>query len=471
METCRPLPIRLELVDGQGLDCYLEHVSRANHIPAGTFMRHLNDCTDTTRYLLLSLTARTAEVLARITGMAPQALQAATVAAYDGLAVNLAGLDPARQASYRTVAARGWAPGRGTQVCPRCLAETGRWDVSWRLPASTVCLRHQAYLVAVCPGCHRPFRDRTRPLRPVGPVTRCGNALGARGQYCNVDAAALEPAIADPDCVDRQSLQERAIVQDRVSVMGGPASSLTWHEDVRSLAALLLHISTAAPERSELPRWAKQATARGGSEDRAPRWAIAPPRDTATRSRAMTEAHAVFSAPNLDTAVGRFVAWADRVPETPDGFLGWVGDHTRATPNVTLLAMAAHAPRRRLSRLLDLSPPMTSSLDAIPRPVSEQLYREHLANLFDSRPVAVRAFAAICLARSQPGIETWADAIAALDLVRDEALRTIQTCIAGMTASPLEVVTMLRHLADELHSSRPRRYAGTERSEAVAEHG
>lgn len=470
METSRPLPIRLELVAGQGLDCYLEHVSRANHIPAGTFMRHLDESTDTTRYLLLSLTTRTAEVLARITGVAPQALRAATVAAYDGVAVNLAGLDPVRQASYRTVAARGWAPGRGTQACPRCLAESGRWDVVWRLAASTVCLRHQAYLVALCPGCHRPFRDRTRPLRPVGPVTRCGNALGARGQSCNVDVAAMEPAIADPDCVDRQSLQQRAIVQDRVEVMGRPVSSLTWHEDIRSLAALLLHIASAVPDRAELPRWAQQATARGDSERRAPRWAIAPPRDAATRSGAMTEAHAVLTAPTLDTAVSRFARWADLVPETADGFLGWIGDHTRATPNVTLLVMAAHAPRRRLSRLLDQSPPMTRGLDAIPRSVSALLYREYLAGLFNSRPAAVRAFAAICLARTQPGVETWEDAIAALDLARDEAIRTVQTCVAGMTASPLEAITMMRRLADELPSPRPQVPAEPQSSGEVAEH-
>lgn len=432
-------------------------------------MRHLNASTDTTRYLLLSLTPRTAEVLARITGATPQALRAATVAAYDGLAIDLIGLDPTRQASYRTVAARGWAPGRGTQVCPRCLTETGRWDVAWRLPVSTVCLRHEAYLVAECPGCDRPFRDRSRPIRPVGPVTRCGNALGVRGRYCQVDAAALEVAQADSDCVDRQSLQQRAIVQNEARIMGGPASSLTWHADVRSLTALLLHIASAASDRADFPQWAQLAAKRCDSERRAPRWAIAPPRDAATRSRALTQAYAVLSAPDLETAVSRFAGWADRVPDAPDGFLGWVGDHTRATPNITLLVMAAHAPRRRLSRLLDLSPPMTAGLDVIPRPVSEVLYRRYLAGLFNSRPAAVRIFAAICLARTQRGVGTWAEAIAALDLEPDEALRAVQTCVAAMTASPLEVITMLRRLADD---QSPRvSSSGAEGTAQVVEHG
>ena len=456
MDVDRPLPVRLELADGQGLDCYLEHVSTANHIPAGTFMRHLNASTDTTRYLLLSPTARTSEVLTRLTGATPQALRAATVAAYDGLAVNLVGLDPTRQSSYRTVAARGWVPGRGTQACPRCLTETGRWDIGWRLPATTVCLRHQAYLVGECPGCRRPFRDRTRPLRPVGPVTLCGNALGARGRYCQVDVAALEPTLADPDCVDRHGLQQQAVVQDRASIMGGSASSLTWHEDVRSLTALLLHIATAAPARADLPQWVKQVSAREGSEERAPRWALAPPRDVATRSRAMTHAHAVLGAPNLETAVSRFVAWADLVPETPDGFLGWVGDHTRATPNVTRLVMATHAPRRRISRLLDASPDLTRGLDGVPPTVPGSLYLRYLAGLFTSRPAEVQTFAALCLTRTHPDIQTWAEAISVLDLEPGAGARIVQSCTAGMTASAQEVITMLGGVAEELLGDRSR---------------
>lgn len=218
-----------------------------------------------------------------------------------------------------------------------------------------------------------------------------------------------------------------------------------------------------------LDKWAQLAAKRCDSERRAPRWAIAPPRDAATRSRALTQAHAVLSAPDLETAVSRFAGWADRVPDAPDGFLGWVGDHTRATPNITLLVMAAHAPRRRLSRLLDLSPPMTAGLDVIPRPVSEVLYRRYLAGLFTSRPAAVRIFAAICLARTQRGVGTWAEAIAALDLEPDEALRAVQTCVAAMTASPLEVITMLRRLADEIQS--PRVSSSGAGTAQVVEHG
>lgn len=450
MDTCRPLPVRLDLVPDQSLDCYLEYVSAANHISAGTFMRHLDASTDTTRYMLLSMTARTTARLERLTGATPQALRAATLATFDGVTVDLAGLEPTRQASYRTVAARGWVPGRGTQACPHCLAETGHWRIDWRLPMVTVCLRHEVYLVGECPGCRRPFRDRSKPLRPVGPVTRCGNALGARGRYCQVDVAAIATTPAESGCMVRQGLQQMAFVQSGAHIMGRSTTSLTWHEDVRSLAALLLHIATAAPSRVDLPWWADEAAAGAGSGERAPRWAIAAPRDVVTRSRAMTQAHDILDAPDTEGAAHRFSVWADSVPDTPDGFLGWVADHTRATPNVTALVMAVHAPRRRLSRLLDASSALTPDIQRTPSTVPEVLYQRHLAHLFESRAATGRVFAAICLVRTHPGVRTWAEGIAALGLEPSAATRTVQTCIAGMTASPRDVVSALGRLATEL---------------------
>lgn len=449
MKTNRPLPVRVELARGQALDCYLEHVCKANNIPAGTFMRHLAASADTTRYLLIAPTRRTTHILGTLTGITQEELRSATLAPYDGLAINLRGLDPTRQASYRTVAARGWAPGRGSQVCPQCLYETCRWDISWRLPTTTVCLRHETYLAAICPGCRRPFRDRTQPLRPVGPVTRCGNALGARGRYCPVEVADLEAARADGQCVARQSLQNDVAGGNCVTVLGSPASLSTLHEDMRSLTALLLHIATAAPVGTDLPHWSRLLRGEG-SPVRSPRWAIAPPRDPVTRSRAMTSAVDILSSPDIDTAASLFSPWADLVPDTTDGFLGWVGDHTRATPNVTRLVMATHAPRRRLSRLLDASPPLTATLREIPPSISTPLYERYLARLFTSRPEAVRTFAAICIARTQSDIHTWADAAAALELVPDEAQRTVQTCTGGQVASPQEVMARIARVASEL---------------------
>ena len=60
------------------------------------------------------------------------------MASYYGTSLDLHGLDPAHQSSFRTIAARGWIPGHGTQICPQCLADDGIWRITWRLPTTTV---------------------------------------------------------------------------------------------------------------------------------------------------------------------------------------------------------------------------------------------------------------------------------------------------------------------------------------------
>lgn len=347
------LPASPILRPGQALDCYLEHVAEANYLPAGTLMATITAATDTTRYLLLRPTPRTVAALSGLTGATADALNAATLAPLDGTLVDLAGLNPHDQPSYRAVAARGWAPGQGSQICPRCLAETGTWDIAWRLPMSTVCLRHQNYLLATCPGCQRPFRaTRSTVLRPIGATTRCGNALGRRGRYCPTDLTVLPTHPADPECLQRQARADPRTNPERApQVLGVDTTDRQFIDDIKSLTALLLHIATATARADLLPHWTKDVNEMTHAQTRAPRWSIRPPDDIPTRSRALTAATEILTSPDLETALTHFTPWVQAVPPTPDGFLGWAPDHMRPTEATTRLVMAAHAPRRRLSSL------------------------------------------------------------------------------------------------------------------------
>ncbi|MEN3124144.1 TniQ family protein [Janibacter sp. LM] len=366
------MPTRPTLHAGQALDCYLEHAADANHIPPATVMRAVTDATDTTRYLLLRPTPRTLEVLSGLTGQSTASLTAATLAAVDGTLIDLSGLDPHHQASYRTVAARGWAPGQGTQVCPRCLAETGTWDISWRLTTTTVCLRHGSYLLSTCPGCQRPFRaTRSTLLRPIGAKAFCGNALGRRGHYCQTDLTAIAVEAADSGCVDRQARTQAQVLAVRApGVFGDNATSCQFVQDVHGLTALLLHIATATTRPALLPDWSAHVHATTHAQPRAPRWVLLPPADMPTRSRALTTATDILISSDLEEAVTRFAPWVEAIPHTPDGLLGWVGDHTRHTRATTRLVMASHAPRRRLCHLLETAHPLTASTEQIPQVLS-----------------------------------------------------------------------------------------------------
>lgn len=444
------LPTRPTLHAGQALDCYLEHAADANHIPPATVMRAVTDATDTTRYLLLRPTPRTLEVLSGLTGQSTASLTAATLAAVDGTLIDLSGLDPHHQASYRTVAARGWAPGQGTQACPRCLAETGTWDISWRLTTSTVCLRHGSYLLSTCPGCQRPFRaTRSTLLRPIGAKTRCGNALGRRGHYCPTDLAALPVEAADPGCVDRQTRTQAQFPAMRAPrVFGEDTTARQFLEDVHGLTTLLLHIATISPG---LPSgWAAQVHDATHARHRAPRWGLRLPADIPTRSRALTTATDILTSSDLEEAVTRFTPWAEEIPHTPDGLLGWAADHTRHTAGTTRLIMATHAPRRRLSRLLDITPPLRVSTRQIPQVLPRTLYEAHLVGLFTSRAKTIRLFASLSMARTHPGITTWADAARALELPADLGSRCAAAAVASQTAAPSTVLAAITAAAGRL---------------------
>lgn len=451
-DPSRNLPARPTLHAGQALDCYLEHAADVNHIPPATVMRAITDACDTTRYVLLRPTPRTLEVLSGLTGQSTAALTAATLAAVDGTLVDLSGLDPHHQPSYRAVAARGWAPGQGTQICPRCLAETGTWDISWRIPTTTVCLRHGCYLLSTCPGCQRPFRaTRSTLLRPIGAKTRCGNALGRRGHYCPTDLSTLPMEPADPGCVDRQArTQAHSLMARPPQVFGEGTTARRFMADVHGLTALLLHIATATTRPGLLPEWARQVHAATHTQQRAPRWGLKLPADISTRSQALTTTTDILTSSGIEEAVTRFAPWVEAIPRTPDGLLGWVGDHTRHTSSTTRLVMATHAPRRRLSRLLDATPPLTVSPRQIPQVLPVELYEEHLGILFTSRPETIQLFASLAMALTHPGITTWAAAAQALGLPPDLGARCAAAAAASQTASPASVLEAITAAAGDL---------------------
>ncbi|MEO9221388.1 MAG: hypothetical protein ABI251_06355, partial [Mycobacteriaceae bacterium] len=135
---------------------------------------------------------------------------------------------------------------------------------------------------------------------------------------------------------------------------------------------------------------------------------------------------------------------------TPDGRLGWLADHTRMTPTLTRLVMATHAPRRRTSRLLEAHPPMTTSLRQIPQVIPDRIFEEHLTGLCTSRGDTVRLFACLAIARTHPGIATWAGAAIALGLPPELGTNTARACSSSQTATPADFVAAIAAAARAL---------------------
>lgn len=441
------LPVRPRLQPEQSLDSYLEHVAVANHLTATDLTSRIDA---TTRFLLLKPADDALHAIARLTGQPVDQLRRATLARYDGTALDLTALDPDRPASYRALAARGWAPGAHTTICPACLADHSRWHIGWRLPLVTVCTTHRVYLHATCPGCNRPFRaPRHTHLRPIGTATCCGNPLGQRGRSCRTDLTTLATTPADTPCIRRQQLDDTTLEGHPRLVLGIPTPPHAALAALRSITVLLLHIATTAPHTARLPHWVETLRT-DVADNQSHRWGIAPPQDIPTRSRALSTAAHLLDSPDLETAATRLEPWLAAIPSTANGILGWVADHSTPSPATTRIVTAAHAPRRRLSWALDHLAPLTSSPRHIPQVIDADLVSRHLDGLFTSRPTTVRAFTALCIARTHPHVCTWADAAAALGLPAQHGIGTARAASTGMTGSPSRVVDAITRLAAHL---------------------
>ena len=450
-----PLPVTLDLHRGQALDCYLEHLAEANGITTAQLLTVVRGGggPGATRFLLLYAPGATVRRLACVTRLEPGEVTAATLAAYDGTVLDLAGFDPAALSSFRAVAARGWVPGHGTQICPPCLAATGVWQLAWRLPTVTVCLSHATYLLAVCPGCGRPFRDqRHSPLRRVGTSTHCGNPLGqGPTRQCPRELTALPTVRADPSCLHAQQRRNTAAAGDTVRVVGTDVPGVAYLQDLRHLTTLLLHLANQ-PGGSALVPWvsglAVEAAARTGQ--RGPRWGLRPPTDPALRSRALSSADDTLTCDTVDAAAAAFVPWLQTVPRTATGSLGWLANRTVMTPTLTRIVLAAHAPHRTLSHRLGHHGGLDGSAHRLPQVLPTVLYQTHLRGLFDSDPDTVRLFASLCLARALPETSTWGAAAAALHLPADLGRRTARACGATLQVNIADYLAHLTRLAQAL---------------------
>ena len=434
------LPVSVTPRPGESIESWLEHLADANGLTTAQLLGATGRGRAGTRYLTLAPSPQTITRLATLGRIDEQHVYAATLAAYDGTALDLTGLDPDDRHSYRQVAARGWAPAHGTQICPTCLARDGVWRSAWRLLIVTTCTRHQSLLVARCPSCLRPFRDqRHSHLRRVGAATVCGNPLGAGPtKQCQHDLTTIESTSATDDVIAAQARVDSALAGRQVTVLGQAAKPGTYLTELRHLTTLLLHLA-GQPGATRLAPWvtdlAGEADARSG--ERGPRWGLRPPEHPGLRAEALATADGILTAPNIDTAAARLTPWTELTPTTNDGPLGWLADRTVMTPTLTRLVMAARAPHRRLSHHLDthLRGHMPINLTLIPQVIPHAQYLEHLDGAFTSSEATVRLFASLSLARMHPDVTSWASAAEALNMPGPMGVRCARACSATMLVS------------------------------------
>lgn len=456
---------------GEALDGYLERVATANTLTRAD-LGHLitvGQPEATTAFLPLVVNPATRQRISDLTGQPAELVSGMTLAGLpEGRPLLIGDLDPLCPASLRREQPQGWFPPKGTQVCPRCLADSGTWLLRWRLPHLPICLHHGTYLITRCPTCGlAPRSVRFSAFKGQLEIPRvCGNPTGTKTS-CTHDLSHLPSTTATKEHQRVISAIDAAVNGTAPVVLGEHHTAGDYLLDVRRLAVLLLHLAgerDADPSRQR-QSWfdgvrAADLTRRG---QRGPRWGMTPPESPPVRVEALAAAHRILTAPDLDAATVEFAPWLELTPTTPDGPLGWLADHTRMTKTLTRVVMATYAPRRRLSRRLDATPDPVVPLNAIPQQLPEALYAEHLAPLVNVGAEVGRVFGSLCLARRHPRVPTWEESAYCLGLPPDLGPRTVRTVNQRTTTTPERIEAAIDDLAARLDH----RLDWCEREEAV----
>ncbi|MBM4474044.1 hypothetical protein GS456_01045 [Rhodococcus hoagii] len=464
------LPTRVAIDSREALDSHLERVALANDLTTKDLFRMLteerNASSPSAAFMLVRPSREIVDRIVDLTGLTPSAVENLTLARYDGgTPLNLDGFNPLDQASYRTIASRGWFPQHGTQACPLCLSDGGIWQLSWKLPSSVVCPEHGTYLVAECAGCGHCFRSRRHsPFRPRLDINQpCGNPLGSSA-HCRHSVLAEKVTPASEGALRAARRVTNAVNGGETRVLDGTLAPAAYLAELKSLTTLLLHLASRAHPQ-QFADWAGELQAEAAvrtTERRGPRWGIQPPTSPVTRGQALAEADSILSNPDRVGAVARLTEWFDLIPSAPGGPRGWIVNRTAMSPVLAWLAIQVLSAHRHVGLQLDhQATAIKLPLSAIPQLLDERTYRRHFVRMLATQESTGRLYASLCIARAQQPGSTWSAAAASIGLDPDIGRRTSRPASTRLLVSPSEFAAASRTAAAEL--PRRRNYRALER--------
>jgi hypothetical protein len=440
--------------DGEGLDGYLERVACANGIDRPALSRLCQTSSPLSLGTIpLFLPDPLADHISTLTNLSKSAITAMTLEGYrDRLPYRMTktGVDASALQSLRR---QGWFPPKGSAYCPRCLAVDGIWRLSWRLPFVTMCLDHQLYLNWQCGDCRkmpRSVRSTVFKGHMDNPAV-CGNPNGTKTP-CTGDLSSAQcfPAPTSQLCFAGRI--KTALAGGRVSVCGQEVMSREYLSSLKALAIVLLQLASAQP-RASLSQTLIPSEFGKRLVDR--HWAVAPPRDTALRSRVLACADTLLSATTDQAAAEDLREWVSLVPQVGEARLKWLSDRSPADPLIMKLLRMADQDRWRVSRLLSSTELRQGlSVRAVPQQLPEHLYSRHLAPLLTTRSTIGRLFGSLSIVRIVVKNATWARAAKELGLPPAVGPRTARTVHQRIIADPQQLHSAIVSIAGELDCSR-----------------
>lgn len=202
-----PVPIHVEVRDGESTVSWLRRLSVRYDVPARDLLRTAGAKRP------ISATSR---VTGRLRSYRRIARRLGLTDAETSWLVNPSPLVAATATYLDTFRPAGTQLRPGSRYCPQCLAAPDpHWPEHWQSPLSLVCLVHCCYLVRACPRCGQPPLASTAWLtRPVA-LDRCpahpsrSRTRGTDGQgqrWCDQDLTQLNPTTAPAEQVEAQQL-------------------------------------------------------------------------------------------------------------------------------------------------------------------------------------------------------------------------------------------------------------------------
>lgn len=435
------LPSRPPIHPEEALDGYLERLSAANGLDPAQLLRMLTtpagEEAPSLGFLMFKPAAETVARISTVSGLPEQSVLAATLTRFGGgLPLHLDGFDPSDRHSFRSVVNQGWFPQTGSQTCPKCIASDGIWRLTWRLPITVACLKHQVFLSACCGGCG--FRFRFRRYSPLRPSTNhvCGNQLGLR-QHCRYSILDCEAVPAPKEVLSLQRSVEAALAGESTEVMGQKVSPHQYLGELRHVATLLLHLVTrpSGPDRTEWGAALHAEAQARTTELRGPRWGISPPSSAVVRAGALSEARAIVAQSSVEEAAVRLSRWFDLIADVPNGPGNWLVNRTVRTDRMEELIetalIARHDVGRRVSRRRANLP-----LKAIPQLIDHETYRRVFSGMLGGYEATGRLYVSLCLARAAAAARNWSQAAVALGLEPTIGPRTARAASARRGADP-----------------------------------
>ena len=268
-----PILSQIRPVPGEGLASYLDRLSAKLPLAVAlTTLQYRVGLQDTERAVDvlsatgITLTSGQLKDAAHVLRLPEADIRRMLLSHYDGVAVNLTGLDPMDPQSLRRTGMREWAYMVGSHYCPACLAEDQAWRVAWKLPFSFACERHQALLNDTCPLCARrsgniredlggastyASKKRTPGFCMNPPATGVADQ-GRNAEPCGQNLGAV-PQLDLANCPRLLGTQRHlnGVMETGVDARSG-LPALEYFRALRSLCALMLYVAEPA-DLGELP--------------------------------------------------------------------------------------------------------------------------------------------------------------------------------------------------------------------------